>query len=122
MLDGNDVRVLRRLAMAAPGDVVIVIDLRRYDRWVVETAERAKANGLVVIALSDSRLSPIAAVATASFVIAAAGAAPFDSHVGTLALANLLVTSVAGALRDDAVHRLDRAEQAWNQAGALSER
>ena len=122
MLGGNEVRVLRRLAMAAAGDVVVVIDLRRYDRWVVETAERAKAAGLVVLALSDSRLSPIAAVASASFVIAAAGAAPFDSHVGTLALANLLVTSVAGALRGDAVHRLDRAEQAWNQAGALSER
>ena len=114
--------MLRRLAMASAGDVLVVIDLRRYDRWVVDTARQAKEQGLSVIAVSDSRLSPIAAVATASFVVAAAGAGPFDSHVGTLALANLLVTSVSAVLRGDAVHRLDRAEQAWNRASALSER
>jgi DNA-binding MurR/RpiR family transcriptional regulator len=122
VLAGNQVRVLRRLAMATTGDVLVVIDLRRYDRWVVETAREAKELGLVVVAISDSRLSPIAAVATASFVVAAAGAGPFDSHVGTLALGNLLVTSVAARLRGDAVHRLDRAEGVWNRAGALSER
>ena len=122
MLAGNEVRVLSRLAMASPGDVVVVIDVRRYDRWVVDTAREAVAAGLVVIAISDSRLSPIAELASASFVVAAAGAGPFDSHVGTLALANLLVTSVSAVLRDDAVHRLDRAEQAWNRVGALGER
>ncbi len=122
VLGGNEVRVLRRLAMASAGDVLVVIDLRRYDRWVVDTARQAKEQELSVIAISDSRLSPIAAVATASFVVAAAGAGPFDSHVGTLALANLLVTSVSAVLRGDAAHRLDRAEQAWNRAGALSER
>lgn len=122
MLDGNEVRVLRRLAMAERGDVVVAIDLRRYDRWVIDTAERARAGGLSVIALSDSRLSPLAAVASASFVVTAAGAAPFDSHVGTLSLGNLLVATVAGALRGDAGHRLDRAERAWHDAGALSER
>jgi DNA-binding MurR/RpiR family transcriptional regulator len=122
MLGGNEVRVLRRLAMSSHGDVVIAIDLRRYDRWVVETAQRAKDVGMVVISISDSRLSPIAAMASASFVVAASGAGPFDSHVGTLALANLLVTSVSAVLRGDAVHRLDRAERAWNDAGALSDR
>lgn len=122
VLGGNEVRVLRRLAMASAGDVLVVIDLRRYDRWVVDTTRQARDLGLAVVAITDSRLSPIAAVASASFVVTAAGPGPFDSHVGTLALANLLVTSVSAVLRGDAANRLDRAEQVWNRAGALSER
>ena len=35
-------------------------------------------------------------------VVAAEGAGPFDSHVGTLALGNALVTGVAGRLRHSA--------------------
>jgi DNA-binding MurR/RpiR family transcriptional regulator len=53
--------------------------------------------------------------------VAAEGAGPFDSHVGTLALANALVTGVAGRLRRSATRRLDAVEAAWREAGALVE-
>lgn len=118
---GNPVRVATRLAATEPGDVVIAIDLRRYERWVIESARNAVARGLAVIAFTDSRLSPLAAVASATFVVAAAGAGPFDSHVGTLALANLLSTAVAGELRSSAVERLDQAEAAWKEAAVLTD-
>jgi DNA-binding MurR/RpiR family transcriptional regulator len=73
------------------------------------------------VALTDSPLSPLAAVATVSFTVAAEGAGPFDSHVGTLALVNALVTGVAGRRRDSAARRLDRLEAAWRDSGALVE-
>jgi len=60
--------------------------------------------------------------ATAALVVAAAGAGPFDSHVGTLALVNLLVAGVADRLRAAATDRLDRAEAAWQEASSLAER
>ena len=75
----------------------------------------------MVIALTDSRLSPLAALASISFVVAAEGAGPFDSHVGTLALANALVTGVAARLRRPATDRLDRVESAWQTADALAD-
>jgi DNA-binding MurR/RpiR family transcriptional regulator len=72
--------------------------------------------------MADSVLSPLAEVAACTLVVAAAGAGTFDSHVGTLALMNVLVTGVADALRADATHRLDRIESAWRDAGALTDR
>jgi DNA-binding MurR/RpiR family transcriptional regulator len=56
-----------------------------------------------------------------AFVLAAEGAGPFDSHVGTLALANALVTGVAARLRRSATDRLDRVEAAWQRAGTLTD-
>jgi DNA-binding MurR/RpiR family transcriptional regulator len=116
---GSDVAVARQLAEAGAETVVVAIDLRRYERWVVEHVTRAVGAGATLVAVTDSQLSPLAGPATVSFVVAAEGAGPFDSHVGTLALANALVTGVAGRLRRSAAHRLDAVEAAWREVGAL---
>jgi DNA-binding MurR/RpiR family transcriptional regulator len=104
------------------GDVVVAIDLRRYDRWVVDAASDARARGTWGVAITDSLLSPLAALAERTFTVAAAGGGPFDSHVGTLALTNLVVAAVADRLRVDAADRLDRAEAAWRSGDALTDR
>jgi DNA-binding MurR/RpiR family transcriptional regulator len=122
LLDGNEVRLERELGLLDSRDVVVALDLRRYDRWVVAAVTRAKQAGATVVALSDSLLSPLSAAADHTLVVTAAGAGPFDSHVGTLALCNLLVAGVAERLRSVATERLDRAEQAWTDAHALVDR
>jgi len=116
---GSPVQVARALARAGPDDVVVVLDLARYDRWVLEAAGRAAAEGAQVIAVTDDRLSLLAGTARLAFAAAAAGAGPFDSHVGMLALINALVTGVADRLRRSATERLDRLETAWTEAGVL---
>ena len=83
---------------------------------MLEAVDATVARDGVVIALTDSRLSPLATAAAITFVVAAEGAGPFDSHVGTLALANALVTGVATRLRRPATDRLDRVEAAWQAA------
>jgi DNA-binding MurR/RpiR family transcriptional regulator len=118
---GSDVAVARQLAGARPGTVVVALDLRRYERWVVEHVGRAGAAGAAVVAVSDSLLSPLAAVAEVAFTVSAEGAGVFDSHVGTLALANALVSGSAARLRRSAAERLDAVEAAWTAAGALVE-
>ena len=96
-----------------------MIDLRRYDRWVLDAARRAGERGVTLIALTDSALSPLALLADASFTVVAASAGPFDSHVATLALLNAVIAAVADKLRSSATDRLDRIEAAWRSAGAL---
>jgi DNA-binding MurR/RpiR family transcriptional regulator len=118
---GSPVTVASRLAHTEPGDVLVAIDLRRYERWVVEAAARTVEAGGVVVALTDSPLSPLARQAEVAFTVAAEGAGPFDSHVGTLALANALATGVAARLRRPATARLDRVEAAWQAASTLIE-
>jgi DNA-binding MurR/RpiR family transcriptional regulator len=118
---GSDVAVARQLAGVGRETVVVAIDLRRYERWVVEHVTRAVEAGATLVAVTDGPLSPLAALASVSFAVSAEGAGPFDSHVGTLALANALVTGVAGRLRRSATRRLDAVEGAWRGAGALVE-
>lgn len=122
MFTGNEVAISRRLSQIRPGDVVVAVDLRRYDRWVVETAQEAKQRGAWLLALSDSALSPLAGLSDVSMVLSAGGVGPFDSHVGTLALLNVLVAGAAEKLRDEATERLERAEQAWIAGSHLIDR
>jgi DNA-binding MurR/RpiR family transcriptional regulator len=118
---GSEVTVSRQLALLSDRDVVVVVDLRRYEHWVVNATNRARARGAAVIAVTDSPLSPLAHDAAATFVVSAGGAGPFDSHVGTLALFNALLATSAGRLRDTARERIDRIEAAWTERGALIE-
>jgi DNA-binding MurR/RpiR family transcriptional regulator len=128
VVEGSDVAVARQLALVVDGPpgsagragaAVVAVDLRRYERWVVEHARRAADAGSPVIALTDSLLSPLAAVAQVSFTVQAEGAGPFDSLVGLLALGNALVSGVAGRLRRSAAPRLAAVEQAWHASHAL---
>jgi DNA-binding MurR/RpiR family transcriptional regulator len=119
LVNGNEVAVLRELALLSADDVIVAIDLRRYDRWTVEAVRWGREHDLAVIAMSDSALSPIAEDAVAAFTVVAGGAGPFDSHVGTLALLNAVVTACAAKLKLSAAARLDQLESAWQRAGAL---
>ncbi|HSL74223.1 MAG TPA: MurR/RpiR family transcriptional regulator [Ilumatobacteraceae bacterium] len=121
LLDGNEVDVLRTLALSPPDVTVVVVDLRRYERWLLDALTRARSRGAWVVALTDNVLSPLASAADHTFVVAAASTGPFDSHVGTLALFNLFVVEVAAARRDRATERLDAIEAAWSDAGALTD-
>lgn len=121
LIDGNDVAVQRAVSLLSDTDVVVAIDLRRYDRWLIEAARGAAGRGVVLVAITDSRLSPLADHALHTFTVSAAGVGPFDSHVGTLALSNLLVAGVADRRRTEATERLDRAEAAWQTVRALVE-
>ena len=122
VVDGNDVAVRRAVALARQGDVLMVLDLCRYDRWVIDAAKAARQNGVWIVAVTDSLLSPLASLAERTLTVAAAGGGPFDSHVGTLALANVLVAGVADRLRVHAADRLDRTEAAWRAGSSLVER
>jgi DNA-binding MurR/RpiR family transcriptional regulator len=121
VLWGPDAHVARQLSDVDRGDVVVAIDLRRYDRWVLATTRYTFTHGASVIAITDSRLSPLAADAAVTFVAGAEGAGPFDSHVGVLALGNALLNAVAARLRNTAAARLDQVEEAWRRAGALTD-
>ncbi|HZQ28571.1 MAG TPA: MurR/RpiR family transcriptional regulator [Acidimicrobiales bacterium] len=111
-LGGSEVAVARQLAFIAPGDVVVAIELRRYERWVVQAVQAAVEQGAELIAITDSPLSPVARPAGVVFTVMAEGPGPFDSHVGTLALTNALVAAVAERVRARAAERLARVEDA----------
>jgi len=121
LLDGNQIDVVRTLALTEPGATLVVLDLRRYERWLIDALSLARDRGVWTVALTDNVLSPLASVAERSFVVSAASTGPFDSHVGTLALLNLFVVEVSAARREHAAARLEAIEHAWGEADALTD-
>jgi DNA-binding MurR/RpiR family transcriptional regulator len=121
VLDGPGSRIGRLVADLARGDVVVAVDLRRYERWVLDTVALAAGRGARVVAVTDRRLSPLADTADATFVVRAEGIGPFDSHVGTLAVLQLLVSATSARVRAGASRRLARIESTWRTSGALAD-
>jgi DNA-binding MurR/RpiR family transcriptional regulator len=115
---GTEFRVASLLAGVRRGDVVLAVDLHRYERWVVHAQGVALEMGARPIAITDSALSPLAGHGP-TFVARAEASGPFDSLIGVHAIANALVAEVAQRLRRQASRRLDRLEQAWAATGAF---
>ena len=109
----------RALAGLDPGTPCSPSTIRRYERWLVAMVNLASDRGAGVVALTDSPLSPLARSAEEAFFVSARGIGPFDSLMGGVALANLLVSAAAVRLRDPAAARLDAIEQAWTDSGAF---
>ena len=121
LVAGSAVAVHRQLALAAQDSTLVVIDLRRYERWVLDAVALAVEAGHTIVAVTDGPLSPLAIVARQTFTLSARSATPFDSHVGTLALLELVVGAVADRLRETATTRLERVESVWAASGSLTD-
>jgi DNA-binding MurR/RpiR family transcriptional regulator len=119
LLTGSEISAGRMLAGLHPGDTLVVIDVRRYERWLVDLARWAIGEGAALVALTDSPLSPLATVASETFFMAAQSVGPFDSMTGGIALANALVAGVAVRLRSTAPARLDMIESVWGATRAV---
>lgn len=121
LLAGSEVAVQRDIALLPVEATLLVIDLRRYERWVLDAHRAAADRGIWSAGLTDSVLSPIAAVADEHFLVSGGSVGPFDSHVGTLALLNLFAANTATALRESAAERLAAIESAWIEHRSLTE-
>lgn len=121
LIGGTPVAVGLSISRLDPGDVVLALDLRRYDRWLLDAVEHAVAEGADLVALTDGPKSPLARRSRALLVVEGEGIGPFDNYVGALALLAALVAGVAEALRDDATEDLDRVERTWQSLGALTD-
>ncbi len=118
-IGGSPLEVARDLVRVEADDIVVVMDVRRYERWLLEALERAHERGARVIALTDSRLSPLATRAKHTFVLHARGVGPFDSSVGAATLVHAITAALAARLRRSATGRLDAIESAWNDDNHL---
>ncbi len=120
MVGGNDIEVRRELAVADDAATLVVVDLRRYEQWVLDAHQLAVDRELWSAGITDSMLSPIATAADVTFVVGAASTGPFDSYVGALALLNLVAIDVAAQLKDSATERLAAIEASWTARPSLT--
>lgn len=95
LLDGVAGMTSEQSWMLGPEDIVIATSFRPYAEDTAAVAKRAKANGAPLIAISDSRLSPIARDATVCFEVKDAEVRQFRSLTASMCIAQTLVISYA---------------------------
>ncbi len=91
-------------------DAMLAISFSRYTRETVKAVEHAAARGTTIVAVTDSRVSPLAACASHVLVAAKDSPSFFGSLVGALSLTQALIAALAVRSGPDAVAALGAAE------------
>ena len=98
---GRDLHVVTDLRRQ---DVLLVLDVRRYQEHLFQVSEAAKRNSASVALITDQWLSPVAGISDV-VLQAAVDVSFFDSQVGCLALVEAVVHEAATKI-DGALERL----------------
>ncbi|QHJ00415.1 SIS domain-containing protein [Xylophilus rhododendri] len=120
LLDGGPMVLADQLIWAGPDDVLLAISIRRYSRSILTAAKHVKARGGKVVALTDSPLAPVAALADEYLTFRTANASPFDSYTAAIFLGNALVSAVAARRGKEVRQALDRGEGLWTEFGVFT--
>lgn len=102
---------------ARKGDVLTVVDVRRYQQSTVDFAREAAHRGVSLILITDPWLSPIAMDAQIVLPVSVQSASPFDSQIAAFALVEALITGVVNTLGDRATARVSDYDTLWAAQG-----
>ena len=111
LLDGWGATGRDSLRAVGPKDALLAITVDPYVRDTVETARYAKSRGARVVAISDSELSPLAAVADRTIVIRTETPSFFHTMTPALAAAECLAALVAARRGKETLSALAASEQ-----------
>lgn len=109
------------LAWAGKDDVLIAITCHPYRSEVVEAVKLAKEQGMTVVAISDSRASPIIRMADYGFVVSVETPQFFPSSISTMAVLETLLSFVIAVASDEIVTRVESFHARRHRLGLYSE-
>ncbi|NEQ54508.1 MAG: MurR/RpiR family transcriptional regulator [Leptolyngbya sp. SIO3F4] len=111
----------RDMCHADQRDVAVAFDFTRYRRNAVTTAKGMVDLGVPLVAITDSPLSPLAALTPLWCELKIPPVGPFDSSLPAVAAAEILVAEVVDQLGNKAAERIDKLEQQWRATGTFYE-
>lgn len=117
MLDGIGGTGLDRLWHAGPEDVLFVCGVAPYTRAVVEATLQAQARDIPIVAVTDSRLSPLIAAQGVALIVPTHSASFLHAMTPAFLIADILAALVA---RADDPGTLARLEGLDRQLAALN--
>ena len=120
-IPGPGTLALDELAWADARDVLVAMTSKPYRNEVIETVEAARAQGMTVIAISDSPASPIIRLADHGFVVAVETVQFFPSSVSIIALLETLLSFVIALADEEIVERVATFHQRRHQRGHYRE-
>ncbi len=107
--------MFEQIMQIGPDDVMIAISFPRYSKRIINAVEYARTREANVVALTDSRLSPIAAFASQLLIAQSDMASFVDSLVAPLSIINAMVVAVSRKKQDELTERLRILEEVWDR-------
>lgn len=114
-LDGTD--WVSYLLDARKGDVVVVVDVRRYQESTIDFGRECVRRGASVVLITDPWMSPLAVDSDIVLPVAVQSSSPFDSQVAALALVEALVAGVVDKGDFDIPARVRDYDTLWAAQG-----
>jgi DNA-binding MurR/RpiR family transcriptional regulator len=111
VLPRDRVRRLAAVLDLGPRDVVVAVDIRRYEAATVELAARARERRARLVVVTDTLLSPAARDAAVVLPVAVDSPSPMDTMVAALSLLEVLVLATMHAIGLPALERMAEWEQ-----------
>jgi DNA-binding MurR/RpiR family transcriptional regulator len=105
-LDGIAATGADALARATSRDVLLVASVMPYTRLTIELAEYAVAQGIAVVAITDSEVAPLAQMAQYVVIVPTESPSFFHAMSPAFAVAEVLGAVIAGRGGDDALASL----------------
>ena len=107
--------IYEQLVHIGPGDVLVSISSPRYSKMAIHAVEFACRRGGDVVAVTDSPMSPMYKMASASLLASSDMISFVDSMAAPLSLLNALILAVGQQRRDDLSATLAEMEQVWSK-------
>ena len=107
--------MLEQIMRIDKDDVVIAISFPRYSKRVINAVEFASHKGANIIALTDSKASPIAQNADQLLTANSDMASFVDSLVAPMSIINAIAVSVAKKKKEELTVRLKTLEKIWDE-------
>lgn len=107
--------IYEQLVHIGPGDVLVSISFPRYSKMAIHAVEFACRRGGDVVAVTDSPISPMYKMASASLLASSDMISFVDSMAAPLSLLNALILAVGQQRRDDLSATLAEMEQVWSK-------
>jgi len=100
---------------AKPGDVLVLLDIRRYENTLLRLADIAHERGLRIVLFTDQWGSPISRVARHKFNCRVEAPSAWDSNVAILLVIETLISAVQEIGWDESEARMKALEEMFDQ-------
>lgn len=107
--------IFEQLLRVGEGDVVLGVSFPRYSKRTLKALEYCKNSGATVIALTDSRLSPLSQTADYTLLAKSDMASFVDSLVAPLSVVNALIVAIGMRKQDEISKTFDHLEEIWDE-------
>lgn len=107
--------IFEQLLRVGEDDVVLGVSFPRYSKRTLKALEYCKNSGATVIALTDSRLSPLSQTADYTLLAKSDMASFVDSLVAPLSVVNALIVAIGMRKQDEISKTFDHLEEIWDE-------